>query len=121
MNAIRTEKVWTLLASQTFPLNLQPWPGGGIGRHAILRGGASIRVSNLVLGTEKTPTVRGQAFSTLHSHYDRPAKHPKEPPAIKPPKAMTRIAKTTQFFSTGWAASIAFRWFVTPYLSRFQT
>ena len=114
------KKVWTLLASQTFPIKFAVLcPGGGIGRHAILRGWCeySRASSNLVLGTEKTPTVRGRGFLFLPYApiMTDQQNTPKEPLAIKPPKAMTRIAKTTQFFSTGWAASIAFRWFVTPY------
>jgi pimeloyl-ACP methyl ester carboxylesterase len=40
---------------------------------------------------------------------------PKEPLSFTPPKAMTRMAKTTQFISTRWAANIAWRWFLTPY------
>jgi pimeloyl-ACP methyl ester carboxylesterase len=40
---------------------------------------------------------------------------PKEPLSFAPPKAMTRMAKTTQFLSTRWAANIAWRWFLTPY------
>jgi pimeloyl-ACP methyl ester carboxylesterase len=40
---------------------------------------------------------------------------PKEPLSFTPPKAMTRMAKTMQFFSTRWAAKLAWRWFLTPY------
>lgn len=40
---------------------------------------------------------------------------PKEQASFAPPKAMTRIATTTQSISTKWAARIAWRWFLTPY------
>ncbi|HCP41393.1 MAG TPA: hypothetical protein DIT65_06320, partial [Cryomorphaceae bacterium] len=40
---------------------------------------------------------------------------PQEPLSFAPPRAMTRMAKTIQFFSTRWAAKIAWRWFLTPY------
>ena len=120
------KKVWTLLASQTFPIKFAVLcPGGGIGRHAILRGWCeySRASSNLVLGTEKTPTVRGRGFLFLPcvSIMTDQQSTPKEPLSIKPPKAMTRIAKTTQFFSTRWAAKHRFSLvFDTLSISRFQ-